>query len=137
VHANDDGSLNPRQVAAIQRAKAQQQLAHYDEVRTTMEAIRVTAESTDRTVQVQMAVGGVITDLKVTATGMAKTPETLTATIMEAYRAALREIAVRVSDEVSPLTGRKVEVGAVAAGRLPDRHAVPVRGGGRFATDDE
>ncbi len=69
---------------------------------------------------VELAAGGAIVDLTLTSQAMAKTPETLASTILEAIRSGLAEVAERTSAEVAPLTGRRVDVAAIAQGRLPE-----------------
>ena len=104
-------------VAAHERSRAQ--VAQYHRIRAALERLRVRASSGDRSVTVELAAGGAIVDLKLTQQAMAKTPDTLAATILEAIRNGLAEVAERTTAEVEPLTGRRVDVAAIAQGRLP------------------
>jgi DNA-binding protein YbaB len=104
---------------AAARERSRAQVAQYHQIREVLEKLRVRASSTDRSVSVELAAGGAIVDLKLTSQAMAKTPETLASTILEAIRSGLAEVAERTSAEVAPLTGRRVDVGAIAQGRLP------------------
>jgi DNA-binding protein YbaB/uncharacterized protein YukE len=72
---------------AAARERSRAQVAQYHQIRAVLEKLRVTATSVDRTVTVEMAAGGAIVDLRLTSQAMAKTPETLAATILEAIRA--------------------------------------------------
>lgn len=125
-----------RDMIAAQQARSREQIARYEQVRAVLERLRVTGESTDGTVSVQMGAGGAIHDIKITDVGMSKTAETLAATILEAIRAGLAKVAERTAAEVEPLTGRRVDVAAVAAGRLPSV-APAGRVDSRFAVEDE
>ena len=111
--ARDVGPL----AAARERSRAQ--VAQYHQIRAVLEKLRVSATSTDRSVTVELAAGGAIVDLRLTRQAMAKTPETLASTILEAIRIGLAEVAERTTAEVAPLTGRRVDVAAIAQGRLP------------------
>jgi DNA-binding protein YbaB len=103
--------------AARERSRAQ--VARYHEIRAALEKLRVTARSADRSVTVEMAAGGAIVDLKLTQQAMAKTSETLAATILEAIRLGLAQVAERTTAEVEPLTGRRIDLAAIGQGRLP------------------
>jgi DNA-binding protein YbaB len=105
-------------LAAV-RERSREQVARYHQIRAALEKLRVSASSTDNTVTVEMAAGGAIVDLTLTRQAMVKSPDTLAATILEAIRIGLAEVAERTSAEVEPLTGRRVDVGAIAQGRLP------------------
>lgn len=136
---------------AAARERSRAQVAQYHQIRAVLEKLRVQASSTDRSVTVELAAGGAIVDLRLTSQAMAKTPETLASTILEAIRIGLAEVAERTSAEVAPLTGRRVDVSAIAQGRLPslageapaDAAAPaapePRQGstGGRFVPDEE
>ncbi len=104
---------------AAARERSRAQVAQYHQIRAALEKLRVTATSTDRTVTVELAAGGAIVDLKLTRQAMDKTPETLASTILEAIRIGLAQVAERTTAEVAPLTGRRVDVAAIAQGRLP------------------
>lgn len=104
---------------AAARERSRAQVAQYHEIRAALEKLRVNATSTDRSVTVELAAGGAIVDLRLTRQAMAKTPETLAATILEAIRIGLAEVAERTTAEVAPLTGRRIDVAAIAQGRLP------------------
>jgi DNA-binding protein YbaB len=108
---------------AAARERSRAQVARYHEIRAALEKLRVTASSGDRSVTVEMAAGGAIVDLKLTQQAMAKTPDTLAATILEAIRVGLAQVAERTTAEVEPLTGRRVDVAAIAQGRLPSLSA--------------
>lgn len=108
---------------AAARERSRAQVARYHQIRAVLEKLRVTASSGDRTVTVEMAAGGAIVDLKLTQQAMAKTPDTLAATILEAIRTGLAQVAERTTAEVEPLTGRRVDVAAIAQGRLPSLSA--------------
>jgi DNA-binding protein YbaB len=103
--------------AARERSRAQ--VARYHEIRAALEKLRVSASSADRSVTVELAAGGAIVDLKLSPQAMAKTPETLAATILDAIRLGLAQVAERTTAEVEPLTGRRIDVAAIAQGRLP------------------
>lgn len=136
---------------AAARERSRAQVAQYHQIRAVLEKLRVQASSTDRSVTVELAAGGAIVDLRLTSQAMAKTPETLARTILEAIRIGLAEVAERTSAEVAPLTGRRVDVGAIAQGRLPQlpgdgtADAVPTQApaapepqpGGRFVPDED
>ncbi len=114
--------MTARDVAAplaAARERSRAQVAQYHEIRAVLEKLRVSATSADRSVTVELAAGGAIVDLKLTAQAMAQTPQTLASTILEAIRIGLAQVAERTSAEVAPLTGRRVDVGAIAQGRLP------------------
>lgn len=111
------GDVAASLVAARERSRAQ--VAKYHEIRAVLEKLRVSATSTDGTVTVDLAAGGAIVDLRLTRQAMSKTPQTLAATILEAIRLGLAEVAERTTAEVEPLTGRRVDVAAIAQGRLP------------------
>jgi DNA-binding protein YbaB len=104
---------------AAARERSRAQVAQYRRIRDVLEKLRVSATSTDRSVTVELAAGGAIVDLRLTRQAMAKTPETLASTILEAIRIGLAEIAERTTAEVAPLTGRRVDVAAITQGRLP------------------
>jgi len=104
---------------AAARERSRAQVAQYHLIRAALEKLRVSATSTDRSVTVELAAGGAIVDLRLTRQAMAKTPETLAGTILEAIRIGLAEVAERTTAEVAPLTGRRVDVAAIAQGRLP------------------
>jgi DNA-binding protein YbaB len=104
---------------AAARDRSRAQVAQYHQIRAVLEKLRVSATSADRSVIVELAAGGAIVDLKLTAQAMAKTPQTLATTILDAIRIGLAEVAERTSAEVAPLTGRRVDVAAIAQGRLP------------------
>jgi DNA-binding protein YbaB len=113
---------------AAARERSRAQVAQYHQIRAVLEKLRVSASSTDRSVTVELAAGGAIVDLRLTSQAMAKTPETLASTILEAIRIGLAEVARRTTAEVEPLTGRRVDVGAIGQGRLPalaDEQAEP------------
>jgi DNA-binding protein YbaB len=127
---------------AAQRERSQAQLARYHQIRDVLEQLRVSASSADRSVTVELAAGGAIVDLRLTAKAMSKTPDTLASTILEAIRRGLAEVAERTAAEVEPLTGRRIDVGAVAQGRLPslDRTDHPTSSGpvdSRFGPEEE
>jgi DNA-binding protein YbaB len=105
-------------LAAVQE-RSRAQVAQYHQIRAVLEKLRVTASSVDRTVTVEMAAGGAIVDLRISQQAMSKTPETLAGTVLEAIRLGLAEVAQRTTAEVEPLTGRRVDVSAIAQGRLP------------------
>ena len=50
---------------------------------------------------------------------MSKTPDTLASTILEAIRLGLAQVAEQTAAQVEPLTGRHIDVSAIAQGRLP------------------
>jgi DNA-binding protein YbaB len=104
---------------AAQRERSRAQVAQYHQIRAALETLRVSASSTDRSVTVELAAGGAIVDLRLTQQAMAKTPDTLAGTILEAIRVGLAEVAQRTAESVEPLTGRRVDVSAIAQGRLP------------------
>jgi DNA-binding protein YbaB len=104
---------------AAARERSRAQVAKYHEIRAALEKLRVTASSIDRSVTVELAAGGAIVDLTLTAQAMRKTPQTLAGAILEAIRVGLAEVAERTTAEVEPLTGRRVDVAAIAQGRLP------------------
>ncbi len=111
----------PRDVAAplaAARERSSAQVAQYHQIRAVLEKLRVSATSADHSVTVELAAGGAIVDLKLTAQAMAKTPQTLANTILEAIRAGLAQVAERTTAEVAPLTGR-ADVAAIAQGRSP------------------
>lgn len=110
---------------AAARERSRAQVAQYHQIRAVLEKLRVSASSTDRSVTVEMAAGGAIVDLKLTQHAMAKTPDTLAATILEAIRIGLAQVAERTTAEVEPLTGRRIDVAAIAQGRLPSLSAPP------------
>jgi DNA-binding protein YbaB len=112
--AHDVGSA-----LAAQRERSRAQVARYHQIRAALEQLRVTATSSDRSVTVEMAAGGAIVDLRLTAQAMSKTPETLSGAILEAIRAGLAKVAEQTAARVEPLTGRRIDVSAVTAGRLP------------------
>jgi DNA-binding protein YbaB len=112
--AHDVGSA-----LAAQRERSRAQVARYHQIRAALEQLRVTASSADRSVIVEMAAGGAIVDLRLTQQAMTKTPETLSTTILEAIRTGLAKVAEQTAARVEPLTGRRIDVSAVAAGRLP------------------
>jgi DNA-binding protein YbaB len=118
--AHDVGSA-----LAAQRERSRAQVARYHEIRAALEHLRVTASSADRSVIVEMAAGGAIVDLRLTAQAMSKTPETLSTTILEAIRAGLATVAEQTAARVEPLTGRHIDLSAVSAGRLPALGATP------------
>lgn len=101
------------------RERSRAQIARYQQIRAVLEELRVTATSADRTVTIEMAAGGAIVDLHLNAQAMAKTPDTLASTILDTIRQGLAQVAERTAAEVEPLTGRRVDVAAIAAGRLP------------------
>lgn len=104
---------------AAARERSRAQVAKYHQIRAALEKLRVSASSGDRSVTVELAAGGAIVDLRLTQQAMSKTPETLASTILEAIRLGLAEVAERTTAEVEPLTGRRVDVAAIAQGRLP------------------
>lgn len=104
---------------AAARERSREQVAQYHQIRAALEKLRVHASSADRSVTVELAAGGAIVDLRLTSQAMAKTPETLAGTILEAIRIGLVQVAERTTAEVAPLTGRRVDVAAIAQGRLP------------------
>lgn len=104
---------------AAARERSRAQVAKYHQIRAVLEKLRVSASSGDRSVTVELAAGGAIVDLRLTQQAMSKTPETLASTILEAIRLGLAEVAERTTAEVEPLTGRRVDVAAIAQGRLP------------------
>jgi DNA-binding protein YbaB len=104
---------------AAQQERSRAQVAQYHQIRAALESLRVTARSNDRSVTVELAAGGAIVDLRITAQAMRKTPDALAATILEAIRLGLAEVAQRTAASVEPLTGRRVDVSAIAQGRLP------------------
>lgn len=106
-------------VVAAARERSRAQVAQYHQIRAVLEKLRVSATSTDRSVTVELAAGGAIVDLHLTRQAMAKTPEALASTILEAIRTGLAQVAERTSAEVAPLTGRRIDVAAIAQGRLP------------------
>ncbi|MFE7797661.1 YbaB/EbfC family nucleoid-associated protein [Nocardia sp. NPDC057440] len=53
-----------------------------------MEAVRVQANSPDQSVEVVVDAGGVLTDLRLTASALRKTPEQLAGAIVDAVQAA-------------------------------------------------
>jgi DNA-binding protein YbaB len=121
----------PPLAAARERSRAQ--VAQYHQIRAALEKLRVSATSTDRSVTVELAAGGAIVDLRLTRQAMEKTPEKLAGTILEAIRIGLADVAERTTAEVAPLTGRRVDVAAIAQGRLPslaqdtpDQPAAPI-----------
>lgn len=136
---------------AAARERSRAQVAQYHQIRAALEKLRVRASSTDRSVTVELAAGGAIVDLTLTSQAMAKTPATLASTILEAIRSGLAEVAERTSAEVAPLTGRRIDVGTIAQGRLPalsdeaadgvDRGAPagdpPSATGARFVPDED
>lgn len=136
---------------AAARERSRAQVAQYHQIRAALEKLRVQASSADRSVTVELAAGGAIVDLRLTSQAMAKTPETLASTILEAIRIGLAQVAERTSAEIAPLTGRRVDVSAIAQGRLPalsvdppvDDAADPAAGqqpgatGGRFVPDED
>jgi DNA-binding protein YbaB len=104
---------------AAARERSRAQVAQYHQIRAALEKVRVQASSADRSVTVELAAGGAIVDLRLTSQAMAKTPQLLASTILEAIRIGLAQVAERTSAEVAPLTGRHVDVSAIAQGRLP------------------
>jgi DNA-binding protein YbaB len=104
---------------AAQRERSRQQVAQYHRIKSVLEKLRVSASSSDRSVTVEMAAGGAIVDLQLTRQAMSKSPEKLAGTILEAIRVGLAQVAERTTAEVEPLTGRRVDVAAIAQGRLP------------------
>jgi DNA-binding protein YbaB len=104
---------------AAQRERSRAQVAQYHQIRAALEQLRVSASSSDRSVTVEMAAGGAIVDLRLTQQAMSKTPDTLASTILEAIRLGLAQVAEQTSARVEPLTGRRVDVSAIAQGRLP------------------
>jgi DNA-binding protein YbaB len=104
---------------AAQRERSRAQVAQYHQIRAALEQLRVSASSSDRSVTVEMAAGGAIVDLRLTQQAMSKTPDTLASTILEAIRLGLTQVAQQTSAHVEPLTGRRVDVSAIAQGRLP------------------
>ena len=150
-----DVTTTPDEVAplAAVRERSRAQVAQYHLIRAALEKLRVRASSTDRSVTVELAAGGAIVDLTLTSQAMTKTPETLASTILEAIRSGLAEVAERTSAEVAPLTGRRVDVGAIAQGRLPELSRPPEEpaseaesassapgappAGGRFVPDED
>jgi DNA-binding protein YbaB len=104
---------------AAQRERSRAQVAQYHQIRAALEQLRVSASSSDRSVTVEMAAGGAIVDLRLTQQAMSKTPDTLASTILEAIRLGLTQVAQQTSARVEPLTGRRVDVSAIAQGRLP------------------
>jgi DNA-binding protein YbaB len=104
---------------AAQRERSRAQVAQYHQIRAALEQLRVSASSSDRSVTVEMAAGGAIVDLRLTQQAMSKTPDTLASTILEAIRLGLAQVAEQTSARVEPLTGRRIDVSAIAQGRLP------------------
>lgn len=84
--------------AARERSRAQ--VAQYHELRAVLERLGVSATSSDRSVTVELAAGGAIVDLWLTPQAMAKTPQALAGTILEAIRLGLTKVAVRTVAEV-------------------------------------
>jgi len=101
------------------RDRSRAQIARYQEIRAVLENLRVTAKSADSSVTVEMAAGGAIVDLRLTPQAMSKTPDTLASTILDTIRQGLAQVAERTAAEVEPLTGTRVDVASIAAGRLP------------------
>lgn len=126
-------------LVAEQRERSRAQVARYHEIRATLEKLRVSASSTDRSVTVEMAAGGAIVDLRLTQQAMSKTPDTLASTILEAIRLGLAQVAERTAAEVEPLTGRRIDVSAIAQGRLPslDGAAAAPASDPRFAAEED
>jgi DNA-binding protein YbaB len=127
---------------AAQRQRSRDQVARYHQIRAALEQLRVTANSTDRSVTVEMAAGGAIVDLRLTRQAMSKTPDTLASTILEAIRLGLAQVAEQTAAQVEPLTGRHIDVSAIAQGRLPSLRVaddvVPVAAGDpRFPAEEE
>lgn len=128
-----------------QRERSRAQVARYHEIRAALEQLRVTAQSADRTVTVELAAGGAIVDLRISPQAMSKTPETLSSTVLEAIRIGLAKVAEQTTARVQPLTGRRIDVAAIAAGRLPalgsdadsDNSAAPAAADARFAPEEE
>jgi DNA-binding protein YbaB len=106
-------------VLAAQRERSRAQVSQYHQIRAALEQLRVSASSADRSVTVEMAAGGAIVDLRLTQQAMSKTPDTLASTILEAIRLGLTQVAEQTAAKVEPLTGRRVDVSAIAQGRLP------------------
>jgi DNA-binding protein YbaB len=125
---------------AAQRERSRAQVARYHEIRAALEQLRVTAESTDRSVSVEMAAGGAIVDLHLTKQAMDKTPDTLASTILEAIRLGLAQIAEQTAARVEPLTGRRIDIASIAQGRLPSLQTpdeTPNPESTRFAAEEE
>ncbi|MEV6432199.1 YbaB/EbfC family nucleoid-associated protein [Nocardia sp. NPDC051463] len=68
----------------------EQQRPRLAEMFQRMEAVRVQANSPDQSVEVIVDAGGVLTDLRLTASALRKTPEQLAGYIVEAVQAAAR-----------------------------------------------
>lgn len=140
--AAKDAAIGPMSALAAQRERSQAQIARYHEIRAALERLRVIASSTDRSVTVELAAGGAIVDLRLTQQAMSKTPDTLASTILEAIRFGLAEVAEQTAASVEPLTGRRVDVSAIAQGRLPSLRgdstaAQPPTADPRFPAEEE
>jgi DNA-binding protein YbaB len=132
-----EGTESVRDMVAEQQMRSREQIARYEHIRSILERIRVTGESTDRSVSVVLAAGGTIVDLGITPQAMRKTPETLSATIMEAIGIGLAQVAARTAAEVEPLTGHRVDIAAITSGRLPNRPRTEAPAGMRFTTEED
>jgi DNA-binding protein YbaB len=120
------GSSDMVGALAAQRDRSRAQVAQYHQIRAVLEKLRVSASSADRSVTVELAAGGAIVDLRLTQQAMSKTPDTLASTILEAIRLGLARVAEQTALQVEPLTGRRVDVSAIAQGRLPSLRGADV-----------
>jgi DNA-binding protein YbaB len=108
-----------KDLVTAQRERSRAQVEQYHQIRAALEKLRVRVSSADRSVRVELAAGGAIVDLRISEQAMDKSPDALAGAILEAIRLGLARVAERTAAEVEPLTGRRVEVSSVAAGRLP------------------
>jgi DNA-binding protein YbaB len=129
--ADVTGSHPERDMVAEQQLRSREQIARFEHIRSILERIRVTGESPDRSVSVTLGAGGTIVGMGISPQAMRKQPEVLAATIMDAIKVGLAQVAARTAAEVEPLTGHRVDIAAITSGRLPSR------GAENFADDEE
>ncbi len=82
--------------------------------------MRVRAESRDRSFSIEMGVGGAILGVNLSERAMERSPQALSAALVETINDGMRQIAEITNEVVAPyLSGADLDLAAITSGRLP------------------
>jgi DNA-binding protein YbaB len=105
------------------RGEAEQRLAAYQELRTRIERLAVTARSADGCVAVTVRAGGAVSDLTLTEGALRLGADGLGRLVLGTLQQAHATLATRLARRAQAYVGDRHDVVGVVRGRLPEIQA--------------